>query len=358
VSYIFIIESITNSGVFNVTIRTVDAIKEQGIDCDIYIDSEKKIYSSEELKKIQFVESNKSSIVKKYLKKIIGRFSIVFIKGLFVNKSSFLKYEKIFVCDLTSKFKYYKLIGNVYYIIHNNKYFQLKEIGFLGQYLDLNLFKFIVKSKKLIAVSDSIKFDMIKHFKLKSDKIITIYNPIEISRQYFSKKNYFIFAGRLAKQKNVIFLLKAFKLFLLKSNKQFALVIFGNGPEFRSLNKYIKNNFFNNEVFINNFSANVLEKVESASATLLTSYYEGFPTVVIESLLLNTPVISTPIGPVLEIKNKFKGVICSDTFQVSDYANCLINFVNDNQLENIEFRDDFIIKELSYSNIALKYINC
>ena len=37
--YIFVMESVTNSGVFNVTIRTVEALKLSGIECDIFIDS-------------------------------------------------------------------------------------------------------------------------------------------------------------------------------------------------------------------------------------------------------------------------------------------------------------------------------
>ena len=39
--YIFVLESVTNSGVFNVTIRTVEALKMSGVESDIYIDSEK-----------------------------------------------------------------------------------------------------------------------------------------------------------------------------------------------------------------------------------------------------------------------------------------------------------------------------
>lgn len=355
--YIFVLESVTNSGVFNVTIRTVEALKSMNIECDIYIDSDNKVYNTEELRKIKFVESNQSSIFKKFIKSLIGRFSIVYFKGFFVKKNKFIEYDKIFVCDLTSKFKFHNLSGNVFYILHNNKYLQLSETNFIGKYLDLYFFKHIIKAKKLIAVSNSIKLDSIRKFDLNDGQIITIYNPIELNKLNLFKEKYFIFAGRLAKQKNILFLLESFKLFLSKTNELYTLEIYGNGPEFMKINKFVRNNFSDNQVLLYNFSENIYHKIEKASATLLTSNYEGFPTVVIESLLLNTPVISTPIDPVLEIQNRYEGVICSKFFTTSDYAKTLLDFVNNVKYQNIEFNNT-LSEDLSYKNIAKQYIEC
>ena len=355
--YIFVMESVTNSGVFNVTIRTVEALKLSGIECDIFIDSDKKVYNTEELRKIKFVESNFSSLFKKIIKSLIGRFSIVFLKGFFVSKNKFIEYDKIFVCDLSSKFKFHKLAGNVFYILHNNKYLQLSESGFIGKFIDLYFFKRIIKRKKLIAVSNSIKSDSIRKFYLNDNQITTIYNPIELNKLNLQKKNKFIFAGRLAKQKNILFLLESYKLFLTKTNEIYSLEIYGNGPEFNVINKFVQKNFSDNQVSIYNFTENIYKEIETSSASLLTSNYEGFPTVVIESLLLNTPVISTPIDPVLEIKNKYKGVVCSEYFTKEDYAESLVDFVKNIKYQNIEFNNT-LSEDLSYKNIAKQYIEC
>lgn len=355
--YIFVLDSVTNSGVFNVTIRTVEALKLSGIECDIFIDSDNKVYNTEELRKIKFVESNFSSLFKKIIKSLIGRFTIVFLKGFFVSKNKFIEYDKIFVCDLSSKFKFHKLTGNVFYILHNNKYLQLSESGFIGKFIDLYFFKRIIKRKKLIAVSNSIKSDSIRKFDLNDNQITTIYNPIELNKLNLQKKNKFIYAGRLAKQKNILFLLESYKLFLTKTKEIYSLEIYGNGPEFNVINKFVQENFSDNLVSIYNFTENIYKEIEISSASLLTSNYEGFPTVVIESLLLKTPVISTPIDPVLEIKNKYKGVVCSKYFTHEDYAESLVDFVNNIKNQNIEF-NDALSNDLSYKNIAKQYIEC
>ena len=195
------------------------------------------------------------------------------MKGFFVSKNKFIEYDKIFVCDLSSKFKFHKLTGNVFYILHNNKYLQLSESGFIGKFIDLYFFKRIIKRKKLIAVSNSIKSDSIRKFDLNDNQITTIYNPIELNKLNLQKKNKFIFAGRLAKQKNILFLLESYKLFLTKTKEIYSLEIYGNGPEFNVINKFVQENFSDNLVSIYNFTENIYKEIEISSASLLTSNY-------------------------------------------------------------------------------------
>ena len=112
-------------------------------------------------------------------------------------------------------------------------------------------------SKKIIAVSNGVKDDLIANFNFPSRKVVTIYNPafdpdiILKSGQDcddFLKidYNYIIAVGRLAKQKNYPNLIKAFKI--LKSNsdkKDIKLVILGEGPERQNIIDLIKSlNFF------------------------------------------------------------------------------------------------------------------
>ena len=59
-------------------------------------------------------------------------------------------------------------------------------------------------------------------------------------------KNYFLYVGRLSKEKNLFTLIDSFSR--IKSNWQ--LVIIGDGPQYSQLNKYIIKNNLNNIFFI------------------------------------------------------------------------------------------------------------
>ena len=62
------------------------------------------------------------------------------------------------------------------------------------------------------------------------------------------KKNFFISAGRLTKQKNFSYLIKEFKKFSEK-NINFDLLIFGKGEEHDHLNDLINNLKLSDRVF-------------------------------------------------------------------------------------------------------------
>ena len=103
------------------------------------------------------------------------------------------------------------------------------------------------------------------------------------------------------------------------------LVVIGDGPEKDKLNNYINENDLYRKVYLLGSKSNPFKYIANSKAFVLTSESEGLPRVLIESLICNTPIVSTncPNGPreilinnlsdfLIEIKNKNEYEIVND----------------------------------------------
>lgn len=109
------------------------------------------------------------------------------------------------------------------------------------------------------------------------------------------RKNQFVFAGRLDKQKGIDLLLETWK-----EIKDYDLVICGTGPEETWCKEFIEENGMSNVHmmgFIQNMSTRDIIS-ESKALILPTRCYEGFPMTIVESFACGTPVIGSNIGNV------------------------------------------------------------
>lgn len=156
----------------------------------------------------------------------------------------------------------------------------------------------IHRNKKLITVSKGIKMDLIKNFNLDENHIKVIYNPFNIERiKILSKekinynKPYIIHVGRFSKQKRHDILLKAYKETKLK--EYYDLLLLGDGEERETINNLIKALNLKEKVKLLGWQKNPYKWIKNASLLVLSSDYEGLPTVLIESLICNTPIVST-----------------------------------------------------------------
>ncbi len=158
------------------------------------------------------------------------------------------------------------------------------------------LYKFI---DHLIVQSKQMKEDMVENYNFNPTKISVINNPltpefesIAKSNNYdCTKKNELLFVGRLSKPKGLFYLLDGFKN-ILKHQPDLKLRIIGKGELETDLKKYVANTGLNNNVFFNGFKHELIPYYSQAKITLLTSLYEGFPNVLLESTAVGTPVVS------------------------------------------------------------------
>ena len=183
----------------------------------------------------------------------------------------------------------------------------LDELKFFNNFKDFikkkiiyYLIKFIYKKVDLvIGISKKLCFDL----KLYTNaKIRLIYNPafdkniIKKSNcfypSFFNKNNKFIInVGRFTKRKNQLFLIRAFEQ-VIKKFDNIKLILIGYGDELTKIKKYIALKQLENDIIIISKCLNPYPYIKNSDLFVLTSKYEGFANVIVESVVLNTPVIS------------------------------------------------------------------
>lgn len=105
------------------------------------------------------------------------------------------------------------------------------------------------------------------------------------------------------------------------------IYLLGDGDERPKLEAYIKENDLGGNVKILGFIENPYPYIKNSAATVLTSLSEGFSLVLVESVMLNTPVISTDVGVAKELIEKYN---CGDliNYDEKELASILIRYLN------------------------------
>ncbi len=159
------------------------------------------------------------------------------------------------------------------------------------------------KADLVVAISEMVRNDLIKNFRVTPNKIVTIYNPCDTDRLIeYSKRNidyyfdpnqfYFISVGRLVRQKGQWDLIKAMSIFSKKySNAK--LLILGTGCFEKELKKLSKDLGINKNVEFLGFQNNPYVFLAKSNVFILTSLHEGLGNVILEAMACGIPVIST-----------------------------------------------------------------
>ncbi len=180
-------------------------------------------------------------------------------------------------------------------------------------------YKFILrlaakKAKKIIAVSNATKNEIIDHLKIDGEKIVVTYEgvddkirnlPTSLKLRGASKiQNYFLYVGNAYPHKNLERLLEAFKAL----NSDVSLVLIGKEDYFykRLKNKIQTMGLSDKVTFLRNVGDEELSGLyRNAKALILPSLMEGFGLPALEAMANNCLVLASDIPALKEV--------CGDT---------------------------------------------
>lgn len=173
----------------------------------------------------------------------------------------------------------------------------LKSLGtkFLTKYISYPLVSKLIKCSDFVTtVSNSVKDELEEYYSL--NNVIVIENGVDEEKFIPSnkKENYILYVGRLSYGKGLFDLLETAKKIRKNYNIKFYLV--GKGELEKKLKKEIKKENLTNVRLLGSFKHNELVEIyKKADLFLFLSYYEGFPTVVLEAMSSGLPVLVSDI---------------------------------------------------------------
>ena len=215
----------------------------------------------------------------------------------------------------------------------------------------------IAGADKLVAVSKGVETGFRAGTGKKVPQLMTIYNPVfdagiyakaaePVTGGIFNRnKRTLITVGRLIRQKNQQCMLRAFsKIYQHDQNLQ--LIIMGIGPLETELKQLTADLQLQDAVHFLGFQKNPFSYLQKSDLFVLSSLFEGLPTVIIESLALGINVVSTNCnsGP-SEILEEGKLGWLSRVDDPDDLAKKIVL-----ALEHPKLKDDLIKAAQRYNN--------
>ena len=313
------------------------------------------------------IDENISTLLKeKNIKKLLGKCILVFQIKTGIIKNKIIKYRKksttkqydievafsdgfpyLYTAYGTSKKKISWMHSDVIVKDYSARYY--KRIKKALSMMDIN-----------VAVSEKVAKAYQSRYKIKNIEVI---NNIMDTEEIIEKSNLiepvpfdnnqlnFISVGRLDYSKNYEMLLNVTKR-LIDDGYNFKVYIVGDGSEREKLEKSIAKFKIEKNFILLGRKDNPYPYIKNSDVFLLSSRYEGLPTVILEALILHVPCISTEVAGIYQILNKNYGIITKNNEQ--DFYLSLKNVLNNpekikimrNNLLNYKYDNKSLINKI------------
>ena len=235
-------------------------------------------------------------------------------------------------------------------------------------------------AKKIIAVSENTKKDLMKLYGVPERKIEVIYEGVsnfklatppllpkakayQISNQFQNNnfKNtkyeildtkYLLFIGRLEERKNICGIIEAFDILKEKYNLPHKLVLVGEFGYGEDHIKYqIENSKYKEDIILPGYVSgeDKFELMKKADVFLFPTFYEGFGLPILEAQSIGTPVVTSKISSMPEVallRQGFGGQAGDSAVLVDPKDTNAIAEAVHKVLSDKNFRDDIIEKGL------------
>ena len=182
---------------------------------------------------------------------------------------------------------------------------------------------------KVIAVSDAVREDYVRYCGSSGEKAVTVYNPIVEDSMLEKAKEHpdhpwlapdrdfttLLLAGRLSYPKNHALMLRTLKE--LRQSGDYRLLLLGEGELRRELEQLTEELELEPWVDFYGYVKNPYGYMAHADCLVLSSRYEGLPTVLVEALACGSRIVSTdcPSGPAEILQDRYGILVEPDNVQ-------------------------------------------
>src|SRR5258708_1436107 len=165
----------------------------------------------------------------------------------------------------------------------------------------------IKKAYKIVTISENTKKDLIKFFKVESNRILVIYPNVPKVNNPEKKpliklpQKYILYVGTLEPRKNVKSIIKAFSYV---KNKDCSLLITGkNGWKYKDIYELIKKLNLDKKIVFTGYITDEEKKYlyKHAKLFIYPSLYEGFGIPPLEAMSYGCPVITSDVSSLPEV---------------------------------------------------------
>jgi len=233
----------------------------------------------------------------------------------------------------------------------------------LEKVIDKNPVKFVNKFNKadaFLVLSSQFQnklteWGVTKPVKLTTTKIDDeLINDFNLQRKQYGKT--LLFMARVERDKGIFITLKAFKK-IKKVHTDAKLVIAGSGSALTEAVKLAEQQGIS-DIYFKGYvrGVDLVNTYQNADLYILPSYGEGMPTTVLEAMAFGLPVITRPVGGLIDFfENKKMGYLV-DSFEPADFGEDVIDlFDNHKRLSDIgRFNHNYAKEHFLPSKVALR----
>jgi glycosyltransferase involved in cell wall biosynthesis len=254
---------------------------------------------------------------------------------------------------------YFMVISLVY---KKSKYIQTVHStitpAYAKQFTILRFFPFFRKKLINVSISESLYVLYRRSFpRFIFKHIDNGLNPLKLTPQHLpvkaeieklrkdKKTKVFTAIGSYSAFKNFSMLARVFKE-LERDGYNVLLLIIGEDSSPDKLNYRLVEKEKGSNTYLLGFKTNVGDYLYYSDALIVSSTKEGMPLVVLEALSMGLPIISTPVGGVMDlVKNSINGFLADD-FSADGLFNAVCKFLNTDKkaIENMKKRNRSLFK--------------
>ena len=309
---LFAAYSLDVGGIEKALVNLVNVLQNRGYDITVVLEKKQGIFLNElnkNIKLIEYTPSEKKNLIVRKITNFIHMIQfIIKYKNKYDFSAAFATYSKpsIFVSKVASKNN--TLWGHADYLtLFDNDRQKVKDF-----FKSIKVEQF----KNIIFVSEEGKNSFLDIFPQMKEKTIECNNIVnnkeilklseeEIEIKKDNKCFTFLNVGRHdEKQKKLTRIIEAVQK-LKQDDLNFKVLFVGDGKDNTLYRKMVKDKKLENNIIFVGPQKNPYPYFKISDCVILTSDYEGYPVVFLESFILNKPIITTKVSDYKDIEGKY-----------------------------------------------------